>query len=697
MADTDDEREEELSSIAAIFPELTLDPASAFKASIDLPVAPSAPLAVTFPPVDGAPPASLPTPPTSDNEGPPGLKAPVQEIHRLSHLPPLRLQVTLPDGYPADKPPQFDLSTSPKWLPDTTLQKLVDEGPALWEEYGHGQIVFAFIDFLQQAAERCFDLTGDAGAVIEVSDAIKIPLLDYDIKTKREKFEQETFDCGVCLEPKKGSVCYRLLRCGHVFCVACLQDFYTNCIKEGDVTSVKCLDPDCGKKEDRTARKKRSERTLSPGELLQIPIEQELVKRYVEMKRKKKLESDKDTVYCPRKWCQGPARSKKYPKITDLSQLVDSDSESEDESKGGNPPRDRVEEQMRGSKSGDRLAVCEDCEYAFCRVCLAGWHGEFVRCYPRNATELTEEEQASYDYLRLHTSQCPTCSSPCQKTHGCNHMCCFQCRSHFCYLCGAWLDVGNPYQHFNNKKLSCFMRLWELEEGDEGGPDGNVRFEGGRGWEAAIAAANEADAQHAEIAINAIPNHPFQNAEHDGDGNDGALLPAAPMPPRADADPPLVLAMNQLRLGEPPHHQQQPPDVAIQIVRNNHHHAAPAAAPLAAAPPQNRPHPPRQPQQPQQRRAPQPNNRNNANQQAPAAARRAPRAAPLPAGGAEADGGRGRHVRWRGNARVDVAGAGGGAVGQDDALQRFLAAAQADEEDGWDSDELDGEWEIPER
>ncbi|GME59520.1 Ring finger protein [Neofusicoccum parvum] len=633
MADTtDDEREEELSSIAAIFPELALHPENPFKASIDLPVAPSAPLAVTFPPaVDGAPPTPLPTPPTSDNEGPNPIaaapKTPALDVHRLSYLPPLRLEVTLPGGYPAEKPPDFHLSTSPKWLPDTRLQKLVEEGHALWEEYGRCQIVFAYIDFLQQAAERCFDLVGDEGAVIEVSEEMKIPLLDYDVKTKREKFEQETFDCGVCLEPKKGSVCHRLMRCGHVFCVACLQDFYTNCIKEGDVTNVKCMDPSCGK-ENNNGRKKKSERTISPGELLQIPIEQEMVKRYVEMKRKKKLESDKDTVYCPRKWCQGPARSKKYPKITDLSQLVDSDSESEHES--NNPPRDRVEEQMRGSKSSDRLAVCEDCEYAFCRVCLAGWHGEFVRCYPRNATELTEEEQASYDYLRLHTSQCPTCSSPCQKTHGCNHMCCFQCRSHFCYLCGAWLDPNNPYQHFNNKKTGCYMRLWELEEGDEGGGDGNgnaVRFDGVRGWEAAIAAANEADALHAENPVAAPPN--------------AAAMPPAPMPPRADVDPPLIVAMNQLRVG------------------------------LVDLP------------QPHQRRAQQ--------QQPPPPIRNVIPRPRLPAGGAEANAAGGRHVRHRGNARV----------GQDDALQRFLAAAQADEEDGWDSDELDGDgdeaWEIPER
>lgn len=58
---------------------------------------------------------------------------------------------------------------------------------------------------------------------------------------------------------------------------------------------------------------------------------------------------------------------------------------------------------------------------------------------------------------------------------------CYKCQTHFCYLCSAWLDPLNPYQHFNHlpngRVTSCYMRLWELEEGDENGQ--NV-FAGGR-------------------------------------------------------------------------------------------------------------------------------------------------------------------------------------------------------------------------
>ncbi|KAF2836983.1 RWD-domain-containing protein, partial [Patellaria atrata CBS 101060] len=463
----EDEREEELSSIAAIFPELEIDPINPFSASISIPVAPESPLTVRFQiATEEALPTAPPTPPDSDDGH--GVHLPdfsaKDETHHLSNLPPLRLEITLPNGYPSEKPPQFSITTSPNWIPESSLQTLKDEGFALWEEYAHGQVVYAQIDFLQQAAERSFDI-----GEIRLPMDMKLALLDFDIKTKREKFEKETFECGVCLEPKKGAACYRVQKCGHVFCVQCLQDFYNSCITEGDVANVKCMDSTCGKEPAvrGAPRRYKKEKTLNPSELLRIPLGESTVRRYVELKRKKKLESDKSTIYCPRNWCQGPARSDKYPKITDLSLALDSESDDE-----GPAPPQRSNGSPTDKKSPetlDRLSICEDCNFAFCRICKASWHGDLVRCWPRDATELSTEEQASYDYIRLHTSPCPTCNSATQKTHGCNHMSCFQCRTHFCYLCGAWLDPGNPYKHFNQKGKECYQRLWDLEAGDNGG------------------------------------------------------------------------------------------------------------------------------------------------------------------------------------------------------------------------------------
>ena len=286
-----------------------------------------------------------------------------------------------------------------------------------------------------------------------------------------------------------------MLDCGHVFCVGCLQDCYNSAIKEGDVASVRCLSPNCARDREQKAaaskKRKKPKTTISPSELLQIPLGQEAVKRYVSLKYKNELESDKNTIYCPRSWCGGAARSKRRRKPTSLeldSGASDGSASEEDNDDDADGLADGDGEGAGELKSKpykplkDLLAVCEDCGFAFCRRCYASWHGEFVRCTPkRDEEELTAEEQASLEYLRLHTSPCPTCDAPAQKTHGCNHMICYRCQSHFCYLCSAWLDPGNPYQHFNEmpggKRTACYMRLWELEDGD--GAEVDYGFAGG--------------------------------------------------------------------------------------------------------------------------------------------------------------------------------------------------------------------------
>ncbi|GFF85325.1 E3 ubiquitin-protein ligase itt1 [Aspergillus udagawae] len=475
---SEDERSVELSSIAAIYPEIKIDPASPFRASLDIPVKPSTPLPVCFEQqLDAGFPEVL-TPPTSLDASDVGLgfatKDNGRDVHTLSYLPPLSLEIDLPEGYPSEKAPIFRLETNPPWLPRSIILRLVEDGKRLWEECGRDLVVFTYIDHLQQLAETAFSVSDTADQEVQLPRDIKIALLDFNNKAEQEKFEQETFECGVCLEPKKGSVCHRLLLCSHVFCVSCLQDFYNSCITEGDVDSVKCLAPDCGKEKngvpeagDQLKKRKKHDRTLSPSELLQIPLDQETVQRYVFLKRKKKLESDKSTVYCPRQWCQGAARSKKHPKPLD-PMSDDVDSSDEEEGVAFDPNGD--EAQL--PPMADRVAICEDCNYAFCSVCKKGWHGELVRCFPRREAELSAEEKATEEYLRLYTSPCPTCDAPCQKRMGCNHMICFKCSTHFCYLCSSWLPEDNPYRHFNDTNSQCYNRLWDLEGGDGIDPEG---------------------------------------------------------------------------------------------------------------------------------------------------------------------------------------------------------------------------------
>lgn len=383
MDEESDERTEELDTLQSIYPELVTDPVNRYTAALDLLVAPSKPLPVTF--------------------------APEETVERLAYLPSLRVEIDLPAEYPNHGPPHVKITTTPPWLPESTAQRLADEAKALWDEYGRGMVLFAYISSLQEQAEICFGIDE-----VTLPSSMRKELLHYSKRMKKELFDKETFDCEVCLEPKKGSACYRMERCSHVFCVVCLQDYYNNCITEGAVNNVKCMSTECA------AGKGKKERLVSPKELLQIPIPREQVERYANIKRKKKMESDPNIMFCPRQWCQGAMRSPKYPKITDVSQMDDSDSDAEDEDSKAQPDAPTgPEKRAVGVRGMDRLAVCEDCTLAFCVVCLSSWHGDFVRCEPRDANQLTEEDQASLNFIMKNTSPCAYCSVPCQKSFGC--------------------------------------------------------------------------------------------------------------------------------------------------------------------------------------------------------------------------------------------------------------------------------------
>lgn len=500
MAET--ERDTELQTLEAIFPEIqTPNKDDPYTIALELPVTPSKPVIVYFPTAsnDGPPPdPTVGRAPNGVNpHAGPAIAGgrqqgePQVDSHELAHLPSIRLELSFGPRYPQEEPPKVSISTNPPWLPSETIKKLQDDGPRLWEDMGRDMVGFSYIDHIQQAAEEIFGLVGD-GDALEVDPSHRIAILDYDIRARRAAFEKETFECGVCLDPKKGAFCHKMMDCGHVFCVECLQDFYNSAIKEGNLAAVKCPAPNCakerGKSRSPSGRKRKKPKVfISPSELLQIPIDEDTVRRYVTLKYKTELESDKNTIYCPRQWCNGAARSKKHKRPTGL-ELADASEDDESSTSEDDDDDDDNEETPEGevgkskpyNKTEDLLSICDTCSFAFCSRCMQSWHGEFVGCR-RPKEELTAEELATIEYMKAHTTPCPTCAAPAQKTHGCNHMICYRCQTHFCYLCSAWLDPGNPYQHFNTapdgRVTSCFMRLWELELGD--GADVGYGFAGG--------------------------------------------------------------------------------------------------------------------------------------------------------------------------------------------------------------------------
>ncbi|EMD41709.1 hypothetical protein CERSUDRAFT_79348 [Gelatoporia subvermispora B] len=284
-----------------------------------------------------------------------------------------------------------------------------------------------------------------------------LPLLvTYDKSAQMKTFCQTTYECQICISSIKGAQCI-MLSCSHVFCRACLEDFWKLCITEGDVGRVGCPDPQCVK----------ALREANEEEVRRVVTEEE-VRRWKWLRQKRMLEKDPTIVHCPMSFCQHPV-----PKPPSADNTEDTDEVS----------------------GWNRLRTCPECGYSFCAYCKRTWHGPHTDC-PLSATELFvreymalpedspdrvmlerrygrkmihnlvakyEEEQANKQWLEQSTTDCPTCNVHVEKTFGCNHMTCAKCKEHFCYRCGERISATDPYAHFSARGTRCYMKLFDFE------------------------------------------------------------------------------------------------------------------------------------------------------------------------------------------------------------------------------------------
>ncbi|KAF3038625.1 translation termination inhibitor protein itt1 [Didymella heteroderae] len=391
-----DERPAELETLEAIYGS-SLVACSNYSGNIEMPVVLHEPLQVRC----------------ADDEA--GLKA-----NEVSHLPPLHVRFKLPNGYPNQAGPSLDLEAF--WLPEEMARKLESEGTSLWEDYGRTQVMYAYASRLEEAAETAFGIKS-----LEVSSDVQGQLLMFDRDAKQQAFEKGTYKCGVCLDPKKGVLCYQMSDCKRVFCIECLQGYYNNAILTGNIEDVKCPDFTCGGNNKRTQRT----RLIAPRELLRVPIERPAVQRYVSLKRKRKLEANKSTMWCPRKWCQGAALGNNYPKSNvpleeigvmygedieggsvPIEEPIEPTDDSEEVAKKCEEVLKKREEAKEHALLASRLQICEDCSYAFCCLCNRSWHGDFFDCrarvnIPFERSILEQEEEASLAFIRNNTTKCP--------------------------------------------------------------------------------------------------------------------------------------------------------------------------------------------------------------------------------------------------------------------------------------------------
>ncbi|RKP27945.1 hypothetical protein SYNPS1DRAFT_26425 [Syncephalis pseudoplumigaleata] len=350
----------------------------------------------------------------------------------ISALPPVTLFFTLAAAYPKGAAPQIAIACV--WL---SAQQRAELARQMHETWTHEPdvILFHCADLLQNVFDRI-----SVAFPLVLADDVAEMVIEHDRAQQQQRFDATRHNCGICLEDKLGAVCYAL-SCGHVFCRACLTEFFALHINEGNVAAVQCPDHACIKFGAK----------LLDSDIVAL-VGHALHRRYSEIVEKRALDTDPSITWCPRRTCEGSAQK---------------------------------------DAQYEKLAICRKCGYAFCFYCRRSWHGTGQFCAVDNHQRITREYSEASDemkrymelkygastlrrivsdaeqvqetnrWLEENTTTCPTCHCSIQKAFGCNHMTCSVCGTHFCYLCGAYLTPNSVLDHFNVQGGRCGNRLFE--------------------------------------------------------------------------------------------------------------------------------------------------------------------------------------------------------------------------------------------
>lgn len=70
-------------------------------------------------------------------------------------------------------------------------------------------------------------------------------LLDFDEAQRQKVFDSKVFGCGICFVEKLGVKCLCFKECQHVYCKACMTEYFQIQIRDGNVQCLNCPEPKC--------------------------------------------------------------------------------------------------------------------------------------------------------------------------------------------------------------------------------------------------------------------------------------------------------------------------------------------------------------------------------------------------------------------------------------------------------------------
>lgn len=181
-------------------------------------------------------------------------------------------------------------------------------------ELGVGGAAAADVDQEETVDERAVQDVESLSSLIQ-------EILDFNQARKTKCFNSKLFLCSICFCEKLGSDCMYFLECKHVYCKACLKDYFEIQIKDGQVKCLNCPEPQCSS-------------VATPGQVKEL-VEADLFARYDRLLLQSTLDLMADVVYCPRPCCQLPVMQ----------------------------------------EPGGTMAICSSCNFAFCTLCRLTYHG----------------------------------------------------------------------------------------------------------------------------------------------------------------------------------------------------------------------------------------------------------------------------------------------------------------------------------